>query len=291
MLDAFTSSMCTQAWGRVRYARALIEISTNKELKQEVIMVVSNLEDMVSIQVEYEWRPPTCLECHVVGHATEQCPKRVIEKGNAQDKGYSNEKMNIGTGSNKNNESVNDTSVSNPVTLTSTNDAPTNTRHAHDVIDEGGKAIRSDFYEVSSYDGTKENGNPNVTSRVSTDKNMLVNGEHVNMENGWAAPVNEGRVGYARALIEILADKELKQEVIMAVPNLEDTLAGHRMVTIQVEYEWRPPICLECHVFGHAMEQCPKCVIEKPKPNMDTSEDGFTTVVNRKSQGKKNMEQ
>nr|GEY66007.1 hypothetical protein [Tanacetum cinerariifolium] len=110
------------------------------------------------------------------------------------------------------------------------------------------------------------------------------NGEHVNMENGWAAPVNEGRVGYARALIEISADKELKQEVIMAVPNLEDTLAGHTMVTIQVEYEWRPPICLECHVFGHATKQCPKRVIEKPKPNMDTREDGFITVVNKEFQ-------
>nr|GEU51100.1 RNA-directed DNA polymerase, eukaryota, reverse transcriptase zinc-binding domain protein [Tanacetum cinerariifolium] len=143
---------------------------------------------------------------------------------NDNDKGYSNEKMNIGTGSNKNNESLNDTSVSNPVTLTSTNNAPTNTSHAHDVIrpemvtpsvnfgfgkedefwssskspirsvyevTEGGETIRSDFYEVSSSDGTKENGNPDVTSSVSTDKNMLVNGEHVNMENGWAAPVNE----------------------------------------------------------------------------------------------------
>nr|GEY69708.1 hypothetical protein [Tanacetum cinerariifolium] len=53
---------------------------------------------------------------------------------NDYDKGYSNEKMNIGSSSNKNNESVNDTFVSNPVTLTSTNDAPTNTSHAHDVI-------------------------------------------------------------------------------------------------------------------------------------------------------------
>nr|GEW67696.1 hypothetical protein [Tanacetum cinerariifolium] len=327
---------------------------------------------------------------------------RGVHGVNDNDKGYSNEKMNIRTGSYKNNESVNDTSVSNLVTLTSTNDAPTNTSYARDVIrpemvnpsvnlrfgkevefwssskspirsvhevTEGREAIRSDFYEVSSSDGTKENGNPNVTSRVSTDKNMLVNGEHVNMENSWDALVNEvisnkptfanivnsgnkmenkkqvnfqamhnlkkvdncdfvlpaeaiqavkhkyenslvgslaytqhptnphqvdselntikgqglsliatqigkpimldaftssmctqdwGRVGYARALIKISSDKELKQEVIMAVLNLEDTLAEHTMVTIQVEYEWRQPICLECHVFGHATEQCPK---------------------------------
>nr|GFC22087.1 hypothetical protein [Tanacetum cinerariifolium] len=58
---------------------------------------------------------------------------RGVHGVNDNDKGYSDEKMNIGTGSNKNNESVNDTYVSNSVTLTSTNDAPTNTSHAHDV--------------------------------------------------------------------------------------------------------------------------------------------------------------
>nr|GEW65608.1 hypothetical protein [Tanacetum cinerariifolium] len=119
---------------------------------------------------------------------------RGVHGVNDNDKGYSNEKINIGTGFNKNNESVNDTSVSNPMTLTSTNDALTNTSHAHDVIRPemvNPSVNLGDFYEVSSSDGTKENGNPNVTSRVSTDKNMLVNGEHVNMENGLVALVNE----------------------------------------------------------------------------------------------------
>ncbi|GKB92899.1 retrovirus-related pol polyprotein from transposon TNT 1-94, partial [Tanacetum coccineum] len=44
MLDAFTSSMCVDVWGRMGYARALIEVNANKELKQEVIMVVPNIE-------------------------------------------------------------------------------------------------------------------------------------------------------------------------------------------------------------------------------------------------------
>nr|GEV69091.1 hypothetical protein [Tanacetum cinerariifolium] len=84
---------------------------------------------------------------------------------NDNDKGYSNEKMNIGTGSHKNNESVNDTSVSNSVTLTSTNDAPTNTSHAHDLI------------------------RPKM--RVGRRFVVTFMREHVNMENGWAALVNE----------------------------------------------------------------------------------------------------
>ncbi|GJS63491.1 hypothetical protein Tco_0678055 [Tanacetum coccineum] len=44
MLDAFTSTMCVDPWDRMGYARALIEVSAKKELKQEVIMVVPEVE-------------------------------------------------------------------------------------------------------------------------------------------------------------------------------------------------------------------------------------------------------
>ncbi|GJX21939.1 RNA-directed DNA polymerase, eukaryota, reverse transcriptase zinc-binding domain protein [Tanacetum coccineum] len=40
MLDAFTTSMCADPWGRIRHAPALIEVSADKELKQIVKMVV-----------------------------------------------------------------------------------------------------------------------------------------------------------------------------------------------------------------------------------------------------------
>ncbi|GJT94642.1 phospholipase-like protein [Tanacetum coccineum] len=45
MLDTFTSSMCGDTWGRMGYARALIEVSADRELKQEVVMGVP-LEDV-----------------------------------------------------------------------------------------------------------------------------------------------------------------------------------------------------------------------------------------------------
>ncbi|GJV37906.1 trichome birefringence-like protein 3 [Tanacetum coccineum] len=94
-----------------------------------------------------------------------------------------------------------------------------------------------------------------------------------------------GRIRYARALIEVCANKELKQEVIMAVPNVDDEGASHTLEKIRVEYEWKPPLCLDCHVFGHANEQCPKRVQEKPSPAVEIDDDGFTRVVNRKSKG------
>nr|GFA68405.1 hypothetical protein [Tanacetum cinerariifolium] len=40
MLDAFTSSMCVDSWGRISFARALIKIHANSELKKDVRMAI-----------------------------------------------------------------------------------------------------------------------------------------------------------------------------------------------------------------------------------------------------------
>nr|GEV22088.1 hypothetical protein [Tanacetum cinerariifolium] len=61
MLDAYTSSMCGEAWGHINFARALIEVSSDSDLKKEVTMAVLN-EDETDytrevISVEYEWQP------------------------------------------------------------------------------------------------------------------------------------------------------------------------------------------------------------------------------------------
>ncbi|GJR17556.1 hypothetical protein Tco_0966083 [Tanacetum coccineum] len=94
-----------------------------------------------------------------------------------------------------------------------------------------------------------------------------------------------GRLGFARALIEVTAEKDLKQEVTMAIPIVDGE--GHTMAKMDVEYEWKPPRCSECLVFGHANEQCPKQVTEVPKENVTAQSDGFTTVQNRKKKGKR----
>ena len=41
MLDTFTSDMCVETWGRIGYARALIEVNADTELKQEVTMALN----------------------------------------------------------------------------------------------------------------------------------------------------------------------------------------------------------------------------------------------------------
>ncbi|GJU33083.1 zinc knuckle CX2CX4HX4C containing protein [Tanacetum coccineum] len=51
MLDSYTSSMCIESWGR-RYT-------------------------IVTITIEYEWKPPRCDLCKIFGHIHDHCPKKV----------------------------------------------------------------------------------------------------------------------------------------------------------------------------------------------------------------------
>ncbi|GKC99972.1 reverse transcriptase domain-containing protein [Tanacetum coccineum] len=81
MLDAFTFSMCVESWGRISFARALIEVSSDSDLKKEVIMAIPNEEGIgyirEVIRVEYEWKPPHCVACKRFGHGPTTCPNRV----------------------------------------------------------------------------------------------------------------------------------------------------------------------------------------------------------------------
>nr|GEX90469.1 hypothetical protein [Tanacetum cinerariifolium] len=98
-----------------------------------------------------------------------------------------------------------------------------------------------------------------------------------------------GRIRFARALIEVSADKELKHEVTMALPIVDATkeagfeTIGYTKEKIRVEYEWKPPICHDCHIFDHTTDQCPKRAHTIPKLAMDVADDGFTTVRDGKS--------
>ncbi|GKB21440.1 hypothetical protein Tco_0855363 [Tanacetum coccineum] len=66
LLDAFTSSMCVESRGRIGFSRALVEVRSNTKLKTEVIMVVPNEKGngytKEVIKVEYEWKPPHCVD-------------------------------------------------------------------------------------------------------------------------------------------------------------------------------------------------------------------------------------
>ncbi|GKE19225.1 RNA-directed DNA polymerase, eukaryota, partial [Tanacetum coccineum] len=74
-----------------------------------------------------------------------------------------------------------------------------------------------------------------------------------------------GKASYARAIIELKADVDLRDTIIVSVPKFSGE--GFTTSTIHVEYEWAPPRCSECKVFGHVLDDCPKKIISDISKN------------------------
>ncbi|GJR64396.1 hypothetical protein Tco_0010461 [Tanacetum coccineum] len=64
-----------------------------------------------------------------------------------------------------------------------------------------------------------------------------------------------GRSSYAGVMIEVQDDVELKDTIVVAMPKL--TEEGFYTCNVRVEYEWKPPRCACCKVFGHVLDECP----------------------------------
>ncbi|GKD39484.1 zinc finger, CCHC-type containing protein [Tanacetum coccineum] len=94
MLDSYTCTMYEESWGRNSYARAMIELNSEKELVNNLVVAIPLLEEegytKETIRVEYEWLPPRCTACKTFGHMTDQCPKNTAEKTivNVADDGF-----------------------------------------------------------------------------------------------------------------------------------------------------------------------------------------------------------
>ncbi|GJW38817.1 hypothetical protein Tco_0064662 [Tanacetum coccineum] len=62
MLGSYTLVMCTESWGMSSYARAIVELRADVELKDTIMVVVPKFVGygytMRTIHVEYEWTPP-----------------------------------------------------------------------------------------------------------------------------------------------------------------------------------------------------------------------------------------
>ncbi|GJU19940.1 zf-CCHC domain-containing protein [Tanacetum coccineum] len=67
------------------------------------------------------------------------------------------------------------------------------------------------------------------------------------------------RSSYARVTIDLWADIELRECMIVVVLRLDGK--GANLATIWVEYEWKSPICASCKIFGNCNEQCTKNII------------------------------
>ncbi|GJX85466.1 inorganic phosphate transporter 1-4-like protein, partial [Tanacetum coccineum] len=102
-------------------------------------------------------------------------------------------------------------------------------------------------------------------------------------------------------LIEVRADVELKDNIVVAMTKLVGE--GFYTCNVYVEYEWKPPRCMCCKLFGHVQDKCPKNnvsdvvknmkkpsqthrgvsvgpkVVFKPAKNVDSSSTSTTPIV------------
>ncbi|GJU29762.1 zinc knuckle CX2CX4HX4C containing protein [Tanacetum coccineum] len=93
---------------------------------------------------------------------------------------------------------------------------------------------------------------------------------------------------FARCLIKINSEADLVDVVTIGIPSLigDDSTVE----TIRVEYEWRPPMCDICKIFGHVHDHCPKKVVSPPivatfnvvTPTVEKTNDGFQAVGKKK---------
>ncbi|PWA59033.1 zinc knuckle CX2CX4HX4C [Artemisia annua] len=90
-----------------------------------------------------------------------------------------------------------------------------------------------------------------------------------------------GRLGFARVLVEVNAGKGLDDSIDILYKSRND---GRQFVKkVQVEYDWKPPLCSHCKVFGHSFEKCLRRdrTGEQVKENKK-DEEGFTQANTRK---------
>nr|GFA03091.1 zinc knuckle CX2CX4HX4C [Tanacetum cinerariifolium] len=98
---------------------------------------------------------------------------------------------------------------------------------------------------------------------------------------------------FACCLIEVNSEVGLVDVVTIGIPSLYGD--GFTKETIRIEYEWRPPRCDLCKLFGHVHDHCSKKVVSPPilttsnvvTPTVEKTNDGFQTVgKNKKMKGK-----
>nr|GEU69168.1 hypothetical protein [Tanacetum cinerariifolium] len=117
-------------------------------------------------------------------------------------------------------------------------------------------------YFRNSWDAMFENGpwfirnNSFILKKWHPDENLLK--KDVSTVPIWVKlhglPVTAFSEDGLSAIATKLADVELKDNIGVAMPKI--TKEGHYTCNVRVEYEWKPPMCSSCGVFGHIHEEC-----------------------------------
>ncbi|GKB33152.1 hypothetical protein Tco_0872553 [Tanacetum coccineum] len=85
--------------------------------------------------------------------------------------------------------------------------------------------------------------------------------------NDKAISISPRKSSYARAMIELRANEELKDTIVVAMPKFVGE--GFNMCTIHVQYEWKPHRCSSYKVFGHVLNKCHKKIVSNVLKNFN----------------------
>nr|GEU69533.1 hypothetical protein [Tanacetum cinerariifolium] len=312
MLDAFTSSTCVESWGRISFARALIEIDAAVGLKKEVIMAIPDEEGdgyiKEVVRVEYEWKPPHCVDCKRFGHDTSLCPKLVCEevpnnsardakaivmeenddgftevksrkkKKGADSRSFGGLRMNKPNskviwqqkkgGDTKEGSKSASPSVSTYESGNGVSNPSLNTANPFDVLNVNGDDMGESRTQPKVSDHVNSVLDKIKDASKPSSSNSGYGDGHKDKNKSWV------RNDYARALIEVSSLNPLQDSIVAAIPFPKGT--GYTFKTVDIEYEWVPPRCDSCKKFDHMDKDCPKCVKEPLISRVE--DDGFTKV-------------
>nr|GEU36196.1 zinc knuckle CX2CX4HX4C [Tanacetum cinerariifolium] len=141
----------------------------------------------------------------------------------------------------------------------------------------------------ASVAGASTKEQPNASSNLCPlVADLVFNGVNISIPRKVVEKDPWGRSSFARCLIEINSEADLVDVVTIGIPSL--TGDDFTKETIRIEYEWRPPRCDECKIFGHVYDHYPKKVVSSPivttsnvvAPTIEKFNDGFQTVGNKK---------
>ncbi|PWA53713.1 hypothetical protein CTI12_AA394610 [Artemisia annua] len=106
-------------------------------------------------------------------------------------------------------------------------------------------------------------------------------------ENGYEYVVlGVGRVGYARVMVEVSAKKCLPDIIEMIYRNKNGGEICRK--TVNVVYDWTPPRCSHCCVFGHSDKMCKFCVSNEVPKDVNNTVESSTDKENKSEEGNKN---
>ncbi|GKC97576.1 hypothetical protein Tco_1167851 [Tanacetum coccineum] len=144
MLDSYTAYMCMQSWGSSSYARVMIEIRDDVELKDNIVVTMLRIKGegyyTCNIRVEYEWKPLMCACCKKIGFKPKQVFQPVSKKSTANT-----------CGKKKNNsESTKKVSKSNPFEVLTSVDNDVELGKLRFVDDDGNPLVPTGIVDSAS---------------------------------------------------------------------------------------------------------------------------------------------